>query len=62
MKIQVTEDNGVITAEWFPLQSGMPNVGRGATVLEAVGSLVVHDRKVELMPSPLVEAALKGDR
>lgn len=48
------EDNGMILAEWFPLQCGMPIVGRGSTVLEAIGSLVLYDEVVELEPSLLV--------
>ena len=54
-KIRVTSDDiGLLTAEWLPIQPGMPTVGRGATVLEAIGSLVLYDQVVELEPTPLI--------
>ena len=54
-KIQVETCSDHIVAEWYPLQSGSPVVGRGTTVLEAVGSLVVNSSEVELLPSPLID-------
>lgn len=53
-KIQLSSDGKVVTAEWFPTRPGMPIVGRGRTVLEAVGELVIYDQIVELIPSHLV--------
>jgi len=56
-KIRVTSDTkGLLTAEWLPIQPGSPTVGRGATVLEAIGSLVLYDRIVELEPTLLIES------
>ena len=49
------ERDGMLRAEWFPPRPGMPIVGRGATVLEAVGSLVIYDQVVALEPTPFVD-------
>ncbi len=56
LKIALTEESdGPLIAEWYPRQPGMPAVGMGSTVLEAVGSLVIYDQVVELKPTPLVD-------
>ncbi len=49
------EEDGMLRAEWYPPRSGLPIVGRGATVLEAVGSLVIYDQVVALEPTPFVD-------
>lgn len=54
LKIQLSLKDNIVTAEWYPIQTGMPIVGRGRTILEAVGELVVYDQMVKLMPSELV--------
>jgi hypothetical protein len=55
-QITLSEEDGYVVAEWYPRQTGMPIVGRGETVLEAVGCLVVYDSLVELRCSPLVDS------
>ena len=55
ISIHKEDDDGMLRAEWYPLRPGMPIVGRGATVLEAVGSLVVYDQVVVLEPTPFVD-------
>lgn len=51
LQISVSEEGNMIKAEWHP---ETPIVGRGFTVLEAIGSLVLNDQLVVLIPSPLV--------
>jgi len=54
-KIELYEEGNYIVAEWSPMGPGVPIVGRGMTVLEAIGSLVLYDRLVEVEKSDLVE-------
>ncbi len=48
------DDNRTLIAEWYPLQTGMPIVGYGSTVLEAIGSLVLYDGIIELESTPFI--------
>jgi hypothetical protein len=49
------EDNGDVVARWWPPETGMCEEGRGATVLEAIGSLCLYSQTVrQAKPSDLV--------
>jgi len=54
-RIQVSESGGRCEVEFFPPKAGAPVVGRGDTVLEAIGAYALNKGLVILEPSELVE-------